>query len=238
MHTDNVDNAELAKFSAESADWWDPEGPFKTLHHINPVRLGFVAERVSLASARVLDVGCGGGVFSEALARLGAQVTGIDANENCIAAAREHAQQQGLSIDYINTNVETLAAQTPNQFDVITCMELLEHVPDVGSVLTACASLLKPSGDLFLATLNRTPKSYLLAVLAAEYALRLLPRGTHDYQKFIRPSELAAVLRELDMNLVELAGMRYQPFTHAVKITGDVSVNYLLHARKGRGAIS
>jgi 2-polyprenyl-6-hydroxyphenyl methylase/3-demethylubiquinone-9 3-methyltransferase len=235
MRTDNVDNAELAKFSAVSADWWDPEGPFKTLHHINPLRLNFIADRASLAGAHILDVGCGGGLFSEAIARRGAEVTGIDANEDCIAAAQAHARQQGLSIDYVVTSIEAFATDNPTRFDIITCMELLEHVPDFGSVLTACASLLKPSGHLFLSTLNRTPKSYLFAVVTAEYVLGLLPKGTHDYQKFIRPSELATILRRLDMDLVELAGMHYQPLTHSARLTRDMSVNYLVHARNRSG---
>ena len=234
MHdiTENKDQEEIDKFEQLSEDWWDPSGSLRTLHVINPVRLQYVDDARSLNDSRVLDVGCGGGLLSEAMARRGAQVTGIDASEGAIHAARTHAREENLDIDYQSITAEAYSESQAQEFDIITCMELLEHVPDPHSLLAACTQMLKPGGDLFLATLNRNIRAYLGAVLAAEYLLKLLPRGTHDYGKFLKPSEISASLRELGLDVVDISGMHYVPGADRCFINDDPSINYLLHARK------
>lgn len=229
----NVDSAEIRKFENLANRWWDPEGDFKPLHDINPARLAYIAERAGLTDARVLDVGCGGGILTESLAGAGASVTGIDMAESPLAVARLHALESGTAVEYLATTAEALATERPGAFDVVTCLEMLEHVPDYGSTIRACAALTKPGGHLFFSTINRNPKAWALAVVGAEYILGLLPRGTHDYAKFIKPHELAAAVRAAHLDVVELKGMRYNPFTRQTTLTGDVDVNYLLHARKG-----
>jgi 2-polyprenyl-6-hydroxyphenyl methylase/3-demethylubiquinone-9 3-methyltransferase len=231
MHA-NVDPAETAKFDAHAGRWWDAAGPLRTLHEINPVRLAWVAGHTPLADARVVDVGCGGGVLSEALARAGARVTGIDLAADALAAAREHAAEQGLAIDYREVSAADLAAESPGQHAVVTCMELLEHVPDPAALVQACADLLAPGGWAFFSTLSRTPKAYAQAVLAAEYALRLLPRGTHDYARFLRPAELAGLCRAAGLDVVDVSGLAYNPLTRRASLRQAADVNYLLAARK------
>lgn len=228
---DNVSTEELDKFSPLADDWWDPKGPCRPLHAINPTRLQFISDRCELRSSQVLDIGCGGGILTEALARRGALVTGIDANTDLIKVARSHARDQKLDIRYESTLAENFATDHPQQFDVITCMELLEHVPDPQSLIQACATLLKPGGHCFFSTLNRTLKAYCLAIVGAEIVLKLLPRHTHDYEKFIRPSELKAVLENAGLKLQDLSGLYYNPILKQTRLTQDVSVNYLAHAR-------
>lgn len=228
----NVDPAELAKFSQLAARWWDPEGESRPLHDLNPERLAYVNERCQLDGARVLDVGCGGGLLSEAMAAEGAQVVGIDMAQALVDVARLHLHESGQTVDYRCTSVEALAAERPEPFDAITCMEMLEHVPDPGSVITACASLLKPGGRLFLSTLNRTPQAFALAIVGAEYVMRLLPRGTHEYRRFIRPSELGHALRASGLELEDVSGLRYNPFTRSSQRIGSAAVNYLACAVK------
>lgn len=227
----NLDAGELAKFAALAASWWDPEGPSRPLHDINPCRTRFVAERVPLAGQPLLDIGCGGGILAEALARAGARVTGIDASPEVIAAARQHAADGAFAIDYQVRTAEDHAREYRGRYAVVTCMELIEHVPDPPALLAACGALLQPAGDLFISTLNRTPMAYLQAIFGAEYVWRLLPRGTHDYLKFVRPAELGRWLRAAGFSLVEIAGMRYNPLTRRAGLSRDVGVNYLLHAR-------
>ncbi|MGP9497983.1 MULTISPECIES: bifunctional 2-polyprenyl-6-hydroxyphenol methylase/3-demethylubiquinol 3-O-methyltransferase UbiG [unclassified Halomonas] len=229
----NVDAAEVAKFEALASRWWDPKSEFKPLHEINPLRLNFIDARAGLAGKQVLDVGCGGGILSESMAHRGAKVTGIDLGEAPLGVARLHAEESGVSVDYQNISVEALAAQTPGHFDVITCMEMLEHVPDPASVIRACCALVRPGGYVFFSTLNRTPKSYAFAILGAEYVLRLLPRGTHDYAKFIRPSEMAAWSRQVGLEVREQTGLTYNPLTRRYRLVADdVSVNYMMYCRK------
>lgn len=229
----NVDHAEIAKFEALASRWWDTEGEFKPLHEINPLRANYIDERAGIAGQQLLDVGCGGGILAEAMARRGAQVTAIDMGEAPLAVARLHAQDNGLSIDYRHITVEALADERPGSFDVVTCLEMLEHVPDPASVVSACARLVKPGGDLFFSTINRNPKAYALAVIGAEYLLRMLPRGTHDYDKFIRPSELARWLRNSGLELQNTIGLTYNPLTRHYKLNPlDVDVNYMVHARR------
>ena len=228
----NVSAAETAKFDRLASRWWDPDGESRPLHDLNPVRLGYIAERANLNGARVLDVGCGGGLLSEALARAGAEVTAIDLAPAVLDVARLHLFESGLKVDYREVSVEALAAEMPSHFDVVTCMEMLEHVPDPASVIAACAMLLKPGGQLFLSTLNRTPFAFGAAILGAEHVLRLLPRGTHHYAQFIKPSEIAAELRASGLVLEELRGIGYNPFTRKAWLTGSVAVNYLVHASK------
>jgi 2-polyprenyl-6-hydroxyphenyl methylase/3-demethylubiquinone-9 3-methyltransferase len=232
MSRANVDRAETAKFDRLAASWWDADGESRPLHDLNPVRFGYIAERVSLKGARALDVGCGGGLLSEALARAGAQVTAIDLAPAVLDVARLHLHESGLSVDYREVAVETLAAQMPGAFDVVTCMEMLEHVPEPASVIRACATLLKPGGKLFLSTLNRTPLAFGAAILGAEHVLRLLPRGTHHYEQFIKPSELAADLRAAGLVLDDLSGIAYNPLTRRAWLTKAVAVNYLVCASK------
>jgi 2-polyprenyl-6-hydroxyphenyl methylase/3-demethylubiquinone-9 3-methyltransferase len=228
----NVSRAETGKFDKLAASWWDTEGESRPLHDLNPVRLGYVAERVVLRGARVLDVGCGGGILSEALAAAGAQVTGIDLAPRVLDIARLHLHESNLKVDYREISVEALAQQSPNAFDAITCMEMLEHVPDPGSVIAACAALLKPGAHLFLSTLNRTPLAFGAAIVGAEYALNLLPRGTHHYAQFIRPAEMAAALRDAGLELEDLSGLTYNPLSRRAWIAKSTQVNYLACAVK------
>lgn len=232
MNAVNVNSAETAKFDALAARWWDTNGESRPLHDLNPARLNYIAERVALKDARVLDVGCGGGILSEALARAGAIVTGIDLAPRVLEVARLHLHESGLRVEYREIAVEALVAHMPGSFDAVTCMELLEHVPDPGSVIHACAALLKPGGRLFLSTLNRTPLAFGAAIAAAEYALNLLPRGTHHYAQFIRPSELAAALRDNGLVLEDLSGLAYNPLARRAALVKSTQVNYLACAWK------
>jgi len=225
----NADRAELARFDALAAQFWDSQGDFRPLHLLNPVRAQFIAARTSLAGRRVLDVGCGGGLLSESLARAGAQVTGIDLAPGMVEVARLHAAEGGLAIDYRVASAEELAQAGPGQFDVVTCMEMLEHVPDPAAMTASLVRLLAPGGALFVSTLNRNLKSFLLAIVGAEYILRLIPRGTHEYERLIRPAELARWARAAGLSLRELAGIEFNPLTGHVALSGDVSVNYLAH---------
>jgi len=228
----NVNPAETAKFDRLAARWWDPDGESRPLHDLNPVRLGYIADRATLQGARALDVGCGGGLLSEALARAGAEVTAIDLAPAVLDVARLHLYESGLAVDYREVSVETLAEEMPGRFDVITCMEMLEHVPDSASVVRACATLLKPGGRFFLSTLNRTPLAFGAAILGAEHVLRLLPRGTHHYAQFIKPSEIASDFRAAGLALDDLSGIAYNPFTRKASLTPSVAVNYLACASK------
>jgi 2-polyprenyl-6-hydroxyphenyl methylase/3-demethylubiquinone-9 3-methyltransferase len=228
----NVHPAETAKFDRLAARWWDPEGELRPLHDLNPVRLGYVADRANLKGAHALDVGCGGGILSESLARAGAVVTAIDLAPSVLEVARLHLHESQLAVDYRETSIEALAAEMPGAFDVITCMEMLEHVPDPGSVIRASATLLKPGGKLFLSTLNRTPLAFGAAILGAEHLLRILPRGTHHYENFLKPSEIAAELRACGLVLDDISGIAYNPFSRKASLTASVAVNYLASAQK------
>ena len=231
-HDGNFSQAELDKFGALANRWWDPEGPQKALHALNPARLGYVAQRVPLRGAEVLDVGCGAGLLSEALAVEGAQVTALDLAPELIKVAKLHRLESGVSVDYRLQSVESLAMEMPGRFDAITCMEMLEHVPDPAAIIQACATLLKPGGRLFLSTLNRTPAAFALAIVGAEYVARVLPKGTHQYRDFIKPSELAAWLREAKLQLEDVSGLMYEPWRNAARVIGRTDVNYLACARK------
>lgn len=228
----NFRQAELDKFGALANRWWDPDGPQKALHALNPARLDYVRQRVRLAGARAVDVGCGGGLLSEALAREGADVTALDLSPELIKMANLHRLESGLKIDYRVQAVEALAEEAAGTFDVVTCMEMLEHVPDPGAVIEACARLLRPGGQLFVSTLNRTPAAFALAVVGAEYIARLLPRGTHHYQDFIRPSELGAWLRQSKLQLEDVSGLAYEPWRNRARLTARTDVNYLACAVK------
>lgn len=228
----NVDPQELEKFAALAHRWWDAESEFKPLHDINPLRLDYIDRIAGLKGKTVLDVGCGGGILSEAMALRGAQVTGIDLGEKALKVAQLHRLESGAGVDYRLVSVEAMAAERPAGFDMVTCMELLEHVPDPAAVVAACSTLVKPGGHVFLSTINRNPKSYLFAVIGAEYMLKLLPRGTHEYGKFIKPSELSACCRQAGLDVSDLAGMSYNPLAKRYWLDKDVSVNYLIHAVK------
>lgn len=230
MSFENIDQAEIEKFEKLARTWWDLESEFKPLHEINPLRLDYISQRTPLAGKEVLDIGCGGGILTESLARSGAITTGIDMGEAPLQVARLHQHESGLDIDYRQVTAEALAQQCPGKFDVITCLEMLEHVPDPASVISACRQLLKPNGHLFLSTINRNPKAYLFAILGGEYLLKLLPAGTHDYQKFIKPSELAKAIRAENLCLKDITGMTYNPLTKVYRLGPDTDVNYLLHA--------
>ncbi len=228
----NIDDAEIGKFEALAHRWWDPNGDFRALHDINPLRLGYVDDRAPLKGARVVDVGCGGGILAEAMAMAGAEVTGIDMAGKPLAVARLHALESGAELEYLAATPEDLASERPGAFETVTCMEMLEHVPDYASSIAACAELAAPGGQLFFSTISRTPKAYLLAVLGAEYVLNILPRGTHDYTRLIRPSELARAVRKAGLQVKDVSGMAYNPFSHQARLTRDADVNYLLHAVK------
>lgn len=228
----NVDAAEIAKFAALASRWWDRSGDFRPLHQMNPLRANYIDARSAVAGRRVLDVGCGGGILSEALAQRGANVTGIDMGEAPLAVAQLHLVESGLQIDYRHASAEQLAQECPGAFDIVTCMEVLEHVPDPASLVRACAELVRPGGDVYFATINRNPKSYAFAILGAEHLLKLLPKGTHDYARFIRPSELAAWARQAGLTTEDISGVLYNPVTQAFRIGRDVDVNYMMHARK------
>ncbi len=228
----NVDPAELSKFDALASRWWDPEGECKPLHKLNPVRLSFINQHTALSGKRVLDVGCGGGLLSEALANAGAEVTAIDMAESPLSVAKLHLLESGLEVDYQHSSAEAFAEQHPDSFDVVTCMELLEHVPEPLSLIRSCAALLKPGGHLFLSTLNRNARSFIEAIVGAEYILRMLPKGTHRYDRFIRPSELARWCRACDLELDTLQGMHYNPLTQQFSLSDSLDVNYVTHLRK------
>ncbi len=231
----NFSQIELDKFNALASRWWDPNGPQKPLHALNPARLGYVRERTSLRGARVLDVGCGAGLLSEAMAAEGAQVTAIDLAPDLIKVAKLHRLESGVEVDYRLMAAEALAEESPGQFDAVTCMEMLEHVPDPGAVIAACAALLKPGGRLFLSTLNRTPAAFALAIVGAEYIARMLPTGTHQYRDFIKPSELAAWLRAAGLALEDVSGLIYDPLRHRARVGVRADVNYLACAKKPNG---
>jgi len=228
----NADPAELEKFSALAHRWWDPQGEFRPLHGLNPLRLGWIDGLAPLRAKEVLDVGCGGGILSEAMARKGARVTGIDLSEAPLKVARLHLLESGLAIDYQLASAEDFAAGNEGRFDVVTCMELLEHVPDPSSTVAACARLAKPGGHVFFSTINRNPKAYLFAVIGAEYVLGLLPKGTHDYARFVRPSELSRWCRAAGLQAVELKGMTYNPLADTYRLGDDCDVNYSLCCAK------
>jgi 2-polyprenyl-6-hydroxyphenyl methylase / 3-demethylubiquinone-9 3-methyltransferase len=228
----NVDRTEQDKFDAVASGWWDPEGPFRPLHDLNPARLKFIVERAAVDGASVLDVGCGGGILAEALARKGGRVTGIDVAPRTLAIAKLHLHESGLQVDYREVMVEELALESPAAFDIVTCMEMLEHVPDPASIVKGVCDLLKPGGQAFFSTLNRTPLAFLLGIVGAEHIARLLPRGTHRYDRFIRPSELSAWIRGAGLQLRDIAGLHYNPVTRSVMLGGNVQVNYLVHAVK------
>lgn len=228
----NVDPAELQKFATLAHRWWDKNSEFKPLHEINPLRLDFIDQRASLYGKRVLDVGCGGGILAESMAQRGADVTGIDLGEKALKVARLHSLESGIEVSYRLVAVEALAAEAPESFDIVTCMEMLEHVPDPAAVISACAQLVKPGGHVFFSTINRNPKAYLFAVVGAEYVLNMLPKGTHEYEKFIKPSELSADVRRSGLTVVGLKGISYNPLSKIYRLGDDVSVNYQLHAIK------
>ncbi len=233
MSANNVDHTEIAKFEALAHRWWDRNSEFKPLHDINPLRANFIDQRSPVAGKKLLDIGCGGGILCEAMAQRGAVVSGIDMGEAPLAVAKLHQLESGVEVDYRQLTAEQLAEQEAGQYDVVTCLEMLEHVPDPGSVIKACAKLVKPGGHVYFSTINRNPKSYLFAIIGAEYVLKMLPKGTHDYAKFIRPSELANWIREADLQLQEMTGMTYNPFSKQYKLdAGDVDVNYLVHSQR------
>ncbi len=228
----NVDQAEISKFEQLASRWWDPQSEFKPLHEINPLRLDYIDQRAEIQGKKVLDVGCGGGILAESMALRGAEVTGIDMGEAPLEVAKLHMLESGTELEYRQITAEALAAEMPEQFDVVTCMEMLEHVPNPGSVIAACAALVKPGGQLFFSTINRNPKAYLFAIVGAEYLLRMLPKGTHEFSKFIRPSELEGWTRHAGLELNELTGMVYNPFSQQYSLGRDLDVNYLAHCTR------
>ena len=233
MQQQNVDPAEIAKFEELASRWWDRNSEFKPLHEINPLRVNYIDQRSPLAEQRVLDVGCGGGILSEAMALRGAKVTGIDMGEAPLGVARLHQLESGAKVDNFQTTAEELAEDQPGFYDVVTCLEMLEHVPNPASVIRACATLCKPGGDLYFSPINRNPKSFAFAILGAEYVLQLLPKGTHEYRKFIRPSELSGWIRENDLRLEDMTGLTYNPITRQYRLNDrDVDVNYMVHVKK------
>ena len=231
-HRLNFDPQEIAKFEALAARWWDPDSEFKPLHEINPLRLEYIERRSSLKGKTVVDVGCGGGILSESMALKGAHVLGIDMGKAPLSVAQLHKLESGVELDYQQITAEELAEQEAGKYDVVTCMEMLEHVPDPSSVIAACSKLVKPEGHVFFTTINRNPKSYLFAIVGAEYIMKILPKGTHDYSKFIKPSELESWARAADLHLRELTGMSYNILTKKYSLGHDVTVNYLMHTQK------
>jgi 2-polyprenyl-6-hydroxyphenyl methylase/3-demethylubiquinone-9 3-methyltransferase len=228
----NADPSEVQKFSDLAHRWWDPNSEFKPLHDINPLRLNWIDQAMGLSGKKVIDIGCGGGILSESMAAKGAHVTGIDLSDKALGVAKLHLLESGQKVDYRHIAAETMAAECPASFDAVTCLEMLEHVPDPAQTIVACATLVKPGGDVFLSTLNRNPKAYLLAVIGAEYILNMLPKGTHDYAKFIKPAELIRMARDAGLDLVSMTGMRYNPLTKIYSLGDDTSVNYLVHLRR------
>ena len=230
MKQQNVDPAEIEKFQSIASRWWDPESEFKPLHDINPLRVDYIESRSgNLSAKKILDIGCGGGILAEAMALKGASVTGIDMAEMSLKVAKLHLHESKLDIDYQLITAEEYAQQNAGEFDIVTCLEMLEHVPDAASIVAAAASLLKPDGHLFFSTINRNPKAFVLAILGAEYILNMIPRGTHDYKKFIKPSELASAVRANQMEVIDITGMTYNPLTRHYRLGRDVDVNYLMH---------
>tara|TARA_Y100000766_G_scaffold187656_1_gene161217 strand:- start:492 stop:1202 length:711 start_codon:yes stop_codon:yes gene_type:complete len=235
MNTENLDHDEVNKFDELATRWWDTEGEFKPLHQINPLRVGFIRERCELNGKKILDVGCGGGILSEALSSLGAKVTGIDASDNTIGVAMSHSKKVGSNVKFLKNTIEEFKSSHPEEkFDVITCLEMLEHVPSPADIVKICSEMLEDGGDIFFSTINRNPRSYLFAILGAEYILNLLPKGTHDYEKFIKPSELAKWIRGSDLSLKETVGLSYNPITGNYWLGKDIQVNYMVHAKKDR----
>ena len=228
----NVDHNEISKFEELAHRWWDPDSEFKPLHDINPLRLDYIDARARIAGKQVLDVGCGGGILAESMARRGAEVTGIDMGETPLSVAKLHMLESGVKVDYRRITAEELAAERPASYDVVTCMEMLEHVPDPGSVIAACARLVRPGGHVFFSTINRNPKAFLFAIVGAEYVLNMLPKGTHEFAKFIRPSELASWARAAGLDVQDITGMTYNPLTKHYRLGRDVDVNYLMYTRK------
>lgn len=228
----NADPAELQKFSDLAHRWWDPESEFKPLHQINPLRLDWIDGAAQIAGKKVVDIGCGGGILAESMAARGAQVTGVDLSEKALGVARLHLYESGQTVDYRHISAEEIARECPGSFDVVTCMEMLEHVPDPASTIRACATLVKPGGHVFFSTLNRNLKSYLMAVVGAEYVLKMLPMGTHEYAKFIKPSELARYVREAGLDVEELIGMSYNPISKIYSLGRDTDVNYLMRTKR------
>lgn len=228
----NADPAEVQKFSDLAHRWWDPESEFKPLHEINPLRLEWIDSKAALAGKTVLDVGCGGGILSESMAARGADVTGIDLSDKALGVARLHLYESGQKVDYRHTSAEAFAAENPGKFDVVTCMEMLEHVPDPASTIAACARLVKPGGHVFFSTINRNLKAYVFAIIGAEYVLNLLPRGTHEYAKFLKPSELTRHCRSASLDMHALVGLSYNPLTTVYSLGSDTSVNYMIHTRR------
>lgn len=232
VNSSNYDLQELAKFEALAHRWWDPNSEFKPLHEINPLRLNYIDQHSPVAGKKILDVGCGGGLLSEGLAHRGAKVCGIDMGEEPLNVARLHKLESGVDVDYRRITAEELAAEEAGQYDIVTCLEMLEHVPDPASVIQACATLVKPGGTLYFSTINRNPKAYLLAVVGAEYILRLLAKGTHDYAKFIKPSELGRWVRESGLEMKGMTGLSYNPLLKHYRLSDDVDVNYMIHVTK------
>jgi len=230
--TDNVDQGELAKFNSLASRWWDTEGEFGALHEINPLRLDWIRQHAKLAGCRAVDIGCGGGILAESMAAANASVTGIDMAEGPLAVARLHQHESGIEVDYRESTAEALAAEEPGAYDVVTCLEMLEHVPDPSQVVRSCAELVRPGGHIFFSTINRNPKSFLFAILGAEYVLRLLPRGTHEYEKFIRPSELETWARSAGLELKASIGMHYNPVTKEYSLGPNLDVNYLMYYQR------
>lgn len=229
MHHSNIDQAEIAKFSQMASRWWDTEGDLKTLHAINPLRLQYIHEKAPLNSRKILDIGCGGGILSESMAKLGGNVTGIDMSLDAIQIAKLHQLESGTNVEYLLNSAENIAEEQPGTFDIITCLELLEHVPEPWQIVESCKKLLKPQGHLFFSTINRNIKSYLFAIIGAEYILKLLPKNTHDFAKFIRPSELSEWVRSSSMQVKDITGLTYNPLTKQYKLSDDIAVNYLMH---------